>query len=320
MLPLSYTSASAYSHCPLRWKFLYVDGLEPEPRPGWSYGKSVHAALEYFYKCPTPPPPLPDLLSFYESVWDRAGFVSAGQERGAFSAGRNVLVGFHERHATAFRAPLAVEQGFELSLGKVGVVGFIDRIDALPGGGVEIVDYKSGRRPPKPETVAASDQFGIYQLACERVFGHRVEALSVYHLGTHQKVSVPAHPAARLEALEARLLDVAGRIEAKEFPPRLSAGCPCEFASRCPYYAGLSRVRRGWFDRHARTESETAVEAYATNGDPAAAIVIRDYARAEGLLRLWGPTHAVRLDADTLVVEPREDLRLPKTSIRQQSL
>ncbi|HEX7611921.1 MAG TPA: PD-(D/E)XK nuclease family protein, partial [Candidatus Limnocylindrales bacterium] len=44
------------------------------------------------------------------------------------------------------------------------VTGFIDRIDRLPSGAIEQIDYKSGFAP-SPEQTASSLQLSIYALA-----------------------------------------------------------------------------------------------------------------------------------------------------------
>lgn len=65
-----------------------------------------------------------------------------------------LLVHEHTKHAAAAPALFEYEFGtseqapFVLSLGPDAVVafrGFVDRIDALPGGGIQVVDYKTGR-------------------------------------------------------------------------------------------------------------------------------------------------------------------------------
>jgi hypothetical protein len=52
----------------------------------------------------------------------------------------------------------------------VRIGGSIDRIDRLPSGGVEILDYKTGR-PGTQETVDESLQLSIYALACRDTLG-----------------------------------------------------------------------------------------------------------------------------------------------------
>ena len=61
--PLSHSSITLYGECPQKYKFRYVDAIPEKPRHFFSYGQSVHSALEFFYGVKTPvPPALEELL------------------------------------------------------------------------------------------------------------------------------------------------------------------------------------------------------------------------------------------------------------------
>ena len=47
---LSHSSISMYRTCPQRWKFRYIDKVPEKPRSQFSFGKSVHTALEFSEK------------------------------------------------------------------------------------------------------------------------------------------------------------------------------------------------------------------------------------------------------------------------------
>ena len=65
----------------------------------------------------------------------------------------------------AAREPLAVEVPFELVLGPHLVRGRIDAVYARPGGGYDVVDYKTGGRPSGRAARAAALQLSCYRLA-----------------------------------------------------------------------------------------------------------------------------------------------------------
>ena len=73
----------------------------------------------------------------------------------------------------AARAPLAVEEPFALSLGGRVVRGRIDAVFARPDGGVEVVDWKSGRRGGISDV-----QLAIYRLAWAELSGIHPDRIS----------------------------------------------------------------------------------------------------------------------------------------------
>jgi len=72
------------------------------------------------------------------------------QQREYKKRGYEELNEFYERNKGSLRAPLALEETFSFDIGGHVVVGRIDRIDALDGDKVEVIDYKTGR-PAGPE-------------------------------------------------------------------------------------------------------------------------------------------------------------------------
>jgi ATP-dependent helicase/nuclease subunit B len=81
--------------------------------------------------------------------------------------------------AAAGRVPLVAERKGEATVAGVVLEGTVDRIDRLPGGGLAIVDYKTGQ-PPATRAVAAgyAMQLGLLGLIAERGgFGDDVKGL-----------------------------------------------------------------------------------------------------------------------------------------------
>ncbi len=100
------------------------------------------------------------------------------------------------------------EEDFELRLepadGSAPVVlhGSIDRIDRLPSGGIEVIDYKTGSTKSQAY-VDASLQLSIYALACRDALGLGTpERLTLYFTesaaaGQHDQVGRAAGRRAR---------------------------------------------------------------------------------------------------------------------------
>ncbi|WP_118857295.1 PD-(D/E)XK nuclease family protein [Sphingomonas mesophila] len=62
------------------------------------------------------------------------------------------IAGEEAANQAAGRTPVAAEKKGATTIGGVRLEGRADRIDSLPGGGLAIVDYKTGQ-PPKPGTI-----------------------------------------------------------------------------------------------------------------------------------------------------------------------
>ena len=115
------------------------------------------------------------------------------------------------------------------------VGGSIDRIDRLADGGIEVIDYKTGRVTSQKDP-AINLQLSIYALACR-------DGLS---LGTPQKVTLyftessmrmsSTRSDEELDAARADILARAARIRSGDFAatPARSTCERCDYAAICP--------------------------------------------------------------------------------------
>jgi DNA helicase-2/ATP-dependent DNA helicase PcrA len=70
-----------------------------------------------------------------------------------------------ERSPWADRTPVAVEVGFEMSLGGRVIRGRMDAVFAEPDGGYTVVDWKTGRPPAGRRAEVQAVQLALYRLA-----------------------------------------------------------------------------------------------------------------------------------------------------------
>src|SRR3989304_5996450 len=177
-MKLSFSAISTYKNCPLSYKFMYVDKLPTKRTPVLSFGTSLHAALEKFYAVTVPKPPsLEELLGHLTQTWEKAGYSSDAEEQQYFEHAKQVLTNFYHSNASQFQIPAAVEQRFEVELDGHVLRGIIDRLDKLPAGGYEIIDYKTGRNIPPKYRVDSDLQLSIYYLASKELWGIEPEIL-----------------------------------------------------------------------------------------------------------------------------------------------
>jgi RecB family exonuclease len=234
---LSYSSIDTYETCPAKFKFAYEDRLPRRPSPALSFGDSLHRALQCFHNRPVPVPPArEELLEMLDAVWVSEGYRDASEERTYRDHARQVLVQYHVENAERYRIPVALEFRFSIEIEGVQVNGMIDRMDRLPGGGYEIIDYKTNRRLPPLSRVERDLQLSIYHLAAREVWGIDPERLTLYYLLPGQRMTTTRTPE-DVDELRARIATVAERIGAGKFEPRENPLCDwCDYQAMCPIF------------------------------------------------------------------------------------
>ena len=240
--PLSHSSISLYQECPQKYKLKYVDKIPEKPRHFFSFGQSVHLALEFFYGVKEPvPPPLPDLLKNYKEIWVSAGYKDQYQEAEYFEEGKRILTEFHAKHTKDFHVPFFVEYAFNFEVDGVPVTGRIDRVDKLPDGKLSVLDYKTGKKLATGR-LEIDAQLTMYQLACERMLGAEVGELVFYHLPTLKQHRAARRPPSLVAELTERIVTTADSITKEKFDPKPSeAVCRwCDFKPICPIFKDQS--------------------------------------------------------------------------------
>jgi putative RecB family exonuclease len=234
---LSYSSIDTYETCPAKFKFAYEDRLPRHPSPALSFGDSLHRALQCFHNRPVPlPPAREELMEMLDAVWVSDGYRDASEERTYRDHARQVLVQYHVENVERYRIPVALEFRFTIEIEGVQVNGMIDRMDRLPGGGYEIIDYKTNRRLPPLSRVERDLQLSIYHLAAREVWGIDPERLTLYYLLPGQRMTTSRTPE-DVDELRARIATVAERIGAGKFEPRENPLCDwCDYQALCPIF------------------------------------------------------------------------------------
>jgi DNA helicase-2/ATP-dependent DNA helicase PcrA len=209
--PLAVTGLVAYARCPQQCYWDVVDRRPRPLRPAARIGSLVHgwierqAAGQGSLLAPDldPDPWIAELKeAFLSSPWAR-------------------------------RRPRAVERPFVLSAGGTTVRGRVDAVydlDAPPG--LEIVDFKTGRRPATDDE-SAGFQLGLYALAAVDCWGRDPAGLRTTEWYVREGAGVSRDwDAAGVDALRARLGEVLDGVAAGLFGP-----VPGTYCSRCAHVA-----------------------------------------------------------------------------------
>jgi DNA helicase-2/ATP-dependent DNA helicase PcrA len=232
---LSASDIDTYRTCPLKYKFARVFRIPQEPTVHQRFGILLHQVLERFHAPDSGPGSLGELLGLLDSGWRRAGFGDSEEERQLRGKAAAALERYHARFETEESEPVWFERPFTFKLGAHLLRGRVDRVDRLPGGEYELIDYKTGR--PKSSTQLADDvQLSLYAVGAREAWRLDASRQAYYYLLDDQKVEVPADGDDRSEWIREVATEVAEGILSQGFEPTPSfAACSvCDYRLVCP--------------------------------------------------------------------------------------
>jgi DNA helicase-2/ATP-dependent DNA helicase PcrA len=234
---LSATDIDTYRICPLRYKFARVFRIPQEPTLHQRFGIVIHQVLERYHASGdpgSPPAPLAELLGLLDAGWRRGGFGDSEEERQLRGKAAAALARYHERAASEEAQPVWFERQFTFRLGPHLLRGRVDRVDRLPGGEYELIDYKTGR--PKTAAQLSEDvQLSLYAIGAREAWSLEASRGAYYYLLDDEKVAIPGDEE-RAEWIRQVAGEVAGGIKAQEFEPTpsIQACSMCDYRLVCP--------------------------------------------------------------------------------------
>lgn len=227
-LALSASDIETYRACPLRYKFARVLRVPQEPTLNQRFGILVHQVLERYHRDPS------DILGLLAGAWPRHGFGDSDEERQLRSKAVDALRRYEQRLADEPVEPVWFERAFSFRMGAHTLRGRVDRVDALPGGAYELIDYKTGR-PRSAAALREDVQLSLYAVAAREAWQLDASEQSYLYVLDDQKVRVPR------EQIDAAWVadtvdEVAAGILAQDFEPKPShSACSmCDFRIACP--------------------------------------------------------------------------------------
>lgn len=231
----SYTQLETYRRCPLQYKYQYILKVPTTPTAALAFGDTIHKSLQTFYQeyIADRSVGLKRLLEIYRAAWMPVGYVSAPQEQRYKREGEKILTNFLKVYHNQHLNILALEKLFKIKVtSDINITGKIDRVDRLTGGAIEVIDYKTGKKPEDRE-LKKSLQLSIYALAAtdRGLYNKKLSqvTLSFYYLQEPSKVSFKKDEG---EIIDTRreIIDIVEKIRTSDFSP--TPGPWCDF---CPF-------------------------------------------------------------------------------------
>jgi DNA helicase-2/ATP-dependent DNA helicase PcrA len=236
-LSLSASDLGLYLTCPLKYKFARVFGIPQEPTINQRFGILIHNVLERFHKeggDESGEEGLRRLMGLFEEGWRRTGFGSSDDELQFRDRAREAMRLYWERERDSDGVPVWLERKFDIRIGEHHVRGRVDRVDRLPDGSHELIDYKTGER--KSEADLESDlQLALYRVAAREAWDLEAKTGSYYYVLDADKVAAPVRPD-DAERVERTVLQVGEGVLGQDFEPRPSPTvCSwCDYRLICP--------------------------------------------------------------------------------------
>jgi DNA helicase-2/ATP-dependent DNA helicase PcrA len=244
---LSYSQIETFRTCPLHYKLSYIFKVPTPPSASLSFGSSLHAVMKEFYERVKQgvKPTEKAIIEILNEKWIKEGYTSKAHEEKFLEKGKLYLSGYLKEEFDLKRIPQLMEQRFTLPLPfrekekplKVG--GVMDRVDVLPDGSLEIVDYKTGATIPSQSEVDKNLQLTFYALAAstiqEEPFKKLPESinLSLYFFDNQERLTTKRTKEELQKAVD-EIYGVRREIEGSDFKCSGNMLCEkCEFSLFC---------------------------------------------------------------------------------------
>ena len=264
----SYSAIETYLQCPQKYKFQEIDRIRVPKSREAIFGTLVHNTLKYMFQRDPLFPTLEEVVSYFREHWpaheifeqeSKHDLLKRGwteeEQKVYFDEGIRMLKAFYERNAPWNFTVVDLESRFEVLMedSKTGethvLAGIIDRIDKLPGGTYEIIDYKTAKRMPSQAALDKNLQLSLYSLGLQKRWPHlAIDEIktSLYFLKHSEKltsrITSDVVEKTKTHVLKT-IADIQDRIHSgKEFEPMPSALCDwCGYRPICPAWRHLYR-------------------------------------------------------------------------------
>lgn len=236
---ISYTQIESYDRCPLQYKYQFVLKIPTTPTSALSFGDTIHRTLQTFYQQFTINKQIGenDILNIYRKSWSPLGYASAAHESRMKKEGEKILKNFLNKFHNPKIKVIDLEKFFKIKIDKdISIVGKIDRVDDKGNGEIEIIDYKTGKKPDE-KTLKKNFQLAIYAMAATDPGLYKKKVtdvhLSFYYLNDSEKVSVKK-TAEDLTSVKKNIIEKVSQIRTSNFEPKVGPWCDfCPFQMIC---------------------------------------------------------------------------------------
>ncbi len=231
-LALSASDIEAYRTCPLKYKFARVFRIPQEPTVNQRFGIVVHQVLERYHGMGMTT--LDEMLGLLDAGWRRGGMDDGEQARQLREKAEAALRRYWERQRDEGTEPVWIEKSFSFQMGPHTLRGRVDRVDRLPDGAYELIDYKTGR-PRSAHQLREDVQLSLYAIGAREAWHLESSEQAYLYVLDDEKVRVPTEDIDP-DWIRDTVFEVADGILGQGFEPKPSfAACSmCDYRIACP--------------------------------------------------------------------------------------
>jgi len=255
----SYSKMALYKECPLKYKFKYIDKMPEKPKTYFSFGQSIHSALEFFHSR-VPPPSYDELINFFMVKWKEKTYIEKGysdeeRELSDLEKAKLILKKYWDKHKYETKIPFLCEYNTFVDVDGIRVVIIADKIEYLGQGKIKVIDYKTGK-----EGKRTSDQLYMYQKILEldrtliekvaeklkdRVKNIEVDNMVYYYVENLKEVSFKRASSIEIGKFWEEALKIVDDINSEKFDPTPGEmQCNyCDFKFNCPVFSNNLKTR-----------------------------------------------------------------------------
>ena len=166
-----------------------------------------------------------ELLGLLDAGWRRGGFGGSDEERQLHEKASAALRRYHERFRDEPAEPVWFEKPFTFRMGRHMLRGRVDRVDRLPDGRYELIDYKTGPAARARRSCARTSSSRSTRSARARPGSVDAARQSYLYVLDDEKVPVPTEDIDR-DWISETVFEVADGILGQGFEPTPSyAAC-----------------------------------------------------------------------------------------------
>ena len=247
---LSPSRVSAFTSCPMQFRFSSVQRLPEPPGVATTRGSVVHRALELLFELPnqerTPEALAVTLDRALDEYSIHPDYVGLGLDESAAATFRKdcddlVDTYFQMEDPTTVR-DIGLEVRMAARVGSLELRGIIDRLELDEHGELVVTDYKTGRAPSGRYEQKSLAGVHFYSFLCEAVLGKRPAKIRLMYLSNGETIeTVPSQQSVRF--INTRTTAVWKAVERActtgDFRPNQSKLCDwCSFQQWCPAFDG----------------------------------------------------------------------------------
>ncbi|MCD6528533.1 PD-(D/E)XK nuclease family protein [bacterium] len=186
---------SEYLRCPLRYKYIYIDGRKEKiTKFYFRLGAMIHNLLTCFIKTPSSLQTFETLKELLSEKWKSEWFDTSEEEKEWFDRAIVMLKNFYHSHLSFKLKNFALELPFEVKIEDTDIVlkGRIDRVVQDLQGNYHIIEYKIGHEEVAEDISMMEKNYQpiFYFLGLHNNFGLRAESFKYFFLLNNQTLTI----------------------------------------------------------------------------------------------------------------------------------